>query len=240
MIDVNREALLATSSSVSLSEMSSEMSSEMATGDRAIHPPARSRRWAIRSGAASAIGAWPAVACARAKPDRSLNKALVSIVRCRAKAATLEKLLIAAIAATAPTTTGEEAPDAEASTVSPREIADALGLARAGVKEIVTVYKLEENYKAAVLYLRPKEAEVAAEHGFTALEYLGSVVEFDAVDYWDRNFEGKLAKQVTPEKLVFCRKAIATARTELATFAAAFDPEAYSDAEAFWRAYGDM
>ena len=27
--------------------------------------------------------------------------------------------------------------------------------------------------------------QAAADHGFAALEYLGSVVEFDALDYWD-------------------------------------------------------
>ena len=64
-------------------------------------------------------------------------------------------------------------------------------------------------------------------------------MEFDALDYWDRDYEGRLARQQTPEKLMFCRKAISAARGELERLVSAFPPLAVEEAEQYYRAYSD-
>lgn len=121
----------------------------------------------------------------------------------------------------------------------PKVASVALSNARAAVKTIKGSYALEANTKAALLWLEisdgQRTAEEARVHARSALEYLASVVEFDGFDDFDYNYEGKFAREASVDKLVYCRRAVQAARTELGRFIAAFDAQSYSEAEAIYR-----
>lgn len=220
-----------------------------------------SRRRVLRAASWCAVhlGAWatgwprPAAAQKKAKPDRPLSKALVTAVRSREKARQIEASLTTAIeiltamddaaasAKAAKANGGQAAADSPARTVTSaekRQLARSLGEARSGVKEIINSFHLDDNVKAAVLYLDSvADAEAAARRGKSAVELLSLVVEYDALDDMTFDYQGRLSEEISATKLAFSRQAVVRGIEELQKFIDCFDPEDADNAEEVYRAY---
>jgi tRNA pseudouridine38-40 synthase len=139
-------------------------------------------------------------------PPSTPMKALIAVVRTRAKVADIERVLAQAVATqnqkqskevTIPNDPGSSvaslplsqvpennmAPqqttsDSSAERLQASSVSSALGTARTGAKEAVNSFKLRENTKMGVAFLRAtrggKAADEAEAHAFGAIEYLSS------------------------------------------------------------------
>ena len=77
----------------------------------------------------------------------------------------------------------------------------------------------------------PLPQQAARDHGFAAVEFLASVVEFDGFDDLTLEGEGKYARAApTPQKLAYALAAMRGARAELKAFADAFNADGTYDA----------
>ena len=186
----------------------------------------------------------------------TLTRALVEVVRSRLKVDAAEKsLLIASVALLEAETAAGSGGDGSgssggasggASAVStPRVDTRVLGEARAAAKTILNTYRLYDAVRAAAGYLPTKAAsgmnqgskrkenpqQAARDHGFAAVEFLASVVEFDGFDDLTLEGEGKYARAApTPQKLAYALAAMRGARAELKAFADAFNADGTYDA----------
>lgn len=110
---------------------------------------------------------------------------------------------------------------------------------RGVVKTILKAYDLRENAYQGVRYLSGDRAQnQAKEIGRDAVEYLASVVEFDAFDKIKKDYTSTIAiNMMTPEKLDFTIQALHAAVLKLDQYLRFFGSDSIQEAEELYRRY---
>ncbi|CAM9584230.1 unnamed protein product [Discosporangium mesarthrocarpum] len=100
--------------------------------------------------------------------------------------------------------------------------------------------ELRECVKDAPRYLPEGggKRQVALESGRDAVEYMATVVEFDAWDKLDKEFTSNVAlRNMTPENVFFVRQALTAAVSSMDKFLSAFPPPAVEEATDLYQRY---
>ncbi|CAM9875599.1 unnamed protein product [Ectocarpus sp. 4 AP-2014] len=109
---------------------------------------------------------------------------------------------------------------------------------RGMVKGVLRSLSLQESIKDAVLYLPRGKRQAAGDAGQSAVEYLASVVEFDAWDKLDKDWTSNVAlRNMTPENVLFVRMALDASGSALDTFLRQFDSADVVSARELYRLY---
>ncbi|CAM9921549.1 unnamed protein product [Ectocarpus fasciculatus] len=106
------------------------------------------------------------------------------------------------------------------------------------VKGVLRGLTLQESIKDAVLYLPRGKRQAAGDAGQSAVEYLASVVEFDAWDKLDKDWTSNVAlRNMTPENVMFVRMALDASGSALDTFLRQFESADVDSARELYRLY---
>ncbi|CAM9455768.1 unnamed protein product [Ectocarpus sp. 12 AP-2014] len=109
---------------------------------------------------------------------------------------------------------------------------------RGMVKGVLRGLSLQESIKDAVLYLPRGKRQAAGDAGQSAVEYLASVVEFDAWDKLDKDWTSNVAlRNMTPENVLFVRMALDASGSAMDTFLRQFDSADVDSARELYRLY---
>ncbi|CAN0152105.1 unnamed protein product [Ectocarpus fasciculatus] len=109
---------------------------------------------------------------------------------------------------------------------------------RGMVKGVLRGLTLQESIKDAVLYLPRGKRQAAGDAGQSAVEYLASVVEFDAWDKLDKDWTSNVAlRNMTPENVMFVRMALDASGSALDTFLRQFESADVDSARELYRLY---
>ncbi|CAM9759871.1 unnamed protein product [Scytosiphon promiscuus] len=178
-----------------------------------------SLRGAVGAGVPAAVGSWGAglgqggVPSAEAfgGPSKPLSRCLVNAINAREFCKRLEADLAAG-----------------------RNEQECRGM----VKGVLRGLTLQESVKDAVLYLPGGKRQAAGDAGQSAVEYLASVVEFDAWDKLDKDWTSNVAlRNMTPENVMFVRMALEASGSALDTFLKQFDRADVDSARELYRTY---
>eukprot|EP00904_Undaria_pinnatifida_P000980 jgi/Undpi1/10883/HiC_scaffold_3.g01409.m1 len=107
---------------------------------------------------------------------------------------------------------------------------------RGMVKSVLRGLSLPESLKDAVLYLPGGKRQAATDAGQSAVEYLATVVEFDAWDKLDKDWTSNVAlRNMTPDNVMFVRMALDASGSSLDVFLKQFDKADVDSAREVYR-----